>query len=113
MKSFLTLVVILLTTIAGFGQTKKTDTLVIKTSAECDMCKTSIEKALMYEKGVKSANLDVDSKVLTVVYKPAKITPDKIREVINQSGYDADDKPANNKAYEKLNSCCKKGAHKK
>lgn len=97
--------------ICGFAQTKKLDTIKIKTSAECDMCKASIEKALNYEKGVKSADLDVKTKVVTIVYKPAKTDIAKLRSAIVSCGYDADDIPANNKAYMKLDPCCKKGAH--
>lgn len=92
-----------------YSQAKKLDTIRIKTSAECDQCKKSIEKALLYEKGIKSAKLDVDSKVVEVVYKPAKTNPEHIRHVITNIGYDADDQKANNKAYQKLEDCCKKG----
>ena len=82
----------------------------IKTSAICDMCKETIEKALAFEKGIKKSNLDVDSKIVTVVYNPKKTTPEKIRLAISNAGYDADDLAANQKAYKKLEDCCKKGA---
>jgi copper chaperone CopZ len=82
----------------------------IKTSAICDMCKETIEKQLAFEKGVKRSNLDVESKIVTVYYNPAKISPEKIRLAISRAGYDADDVPANKKAYDKLDGCCKKGA---
>jgi periplasmic mercuric ion binding protein len=83
----------------------------IKTSAVCDMCKETLEKAMAYEKGVKSSNLDVESAVITVNYNAAKTNPDKIRKAISEAGYDADDVKANEKAYSKLNACCKKDAH--
>ena len=82
--------------------------LKIKTSAVCDMCITTIEKAMAYEKGVKTFKLDVDSKILTVTYLPNKTTPEKIRKAVSEAGYDADDLPADAKAYEKLDKCCKK-----
>lgn len=81
----------------------------IKTSAICDMCKETIEKNLAFEKGIKKSNLDVDSKIITVTYNPQKITPEKIRAAIAKTGYDADDVPADPKAYKKLDDCCKKG----
>jgi mercuric ion binding protein len=87
-------------------------TIVIKTSAVCGECKKHIETALNYTKGVKSANLDVESKEVTVVYKSEKTTPDKIREAISKAGYDADSIPANPKSYERLEPCCKKDGHK-
>lgn len=84
--------------------------LKIKTSAMCDMCKETMEKHVAFEKGVKKSSLDVDSKILTVTYNPAKITPEQIRKAVAKSGYDADDVPADPKAYKKLDACCKKGA---
>jgi len=81
----------------------------IKTSATCDMCKETIEKNLAFEKGIKKSVLDVDTKVLTVTYNPEKITPEKIRIAISKIGYDADEVPADPKAYKKLDDCCKKG----
>ena len=88
-----------------------TEEVKIKTSAVCEMCKASIEKALSVEKGVKSAKLDVSSKVVTVVYRKDKTNADKIRTAVSKTGYDADQVPADTKAYEKLHPCCKKGAH--
>lgn len=82
--------------------------LKIKTSSVCGMCKETIEEALAFEKGVKKSNLDVKSQIVTVTYNPKKTTPEKIRLAISNSGYDADDVPANPKAYKKLSDCCKK-----
>ena len=90
---------------------KKTETIEIKTSAVCNMCKHTIETALFNIKGVKSATLDVPSKVVTVVYKTAQVTPEQLRTAITLVGYDADDMPADPKAYDNLSGCCKKGAH--
>ena len=84
----------------------------IKTSAVCDMCKETIEKAMAFEKGVKKSNLNVDSKYLSVWFNPKKTTSENIRISLTKVGYDADNLPAQNKAYEKLNECCKKDAHK-
>ena len=94
------------------AQVKKTDKLSeikIKTSAQCEKCKATIEKALAFEKGVKSSNLNVDTKVCTVKYDATKTTPDKIKLAISKVGYDADAVKADPKAYAKLASCCKKG----
>ncbi|MFD2245666.1 heavy-metal-associated domain-containing protein [Pontibacter ruber] len=92
---------------------KGNETVTIKTSAVCDMCKKTIEKAMAYEKGVKSSNLDVESQMLTIVFDSKKTDADKVRKAVNETGYDADDKPANPRAYNKLDDCCKKelGVH--
>lgn len=83
----------------------------IKTSAVCEMCKARIERNLAFEKGVKEATLDVESKVVTVRYNPAKTDVSKLKATINKTGYDADELPADAKSYDKLPSCCKKGGH--
>lgn len=82
----------------------------IKTSAVCDMCKETLEKAMAYEKGVKKSDLNVESKILTVTFDPKKTSLDKIRVVITKTGYDADSLPADKNAYDNLNACCKKDA---
>ena len=51
------------------AQVEKVD---IKTSAICDMCKSTIERDLAFEKGVKFSNLDLDTKVITVEFNPKK-----------------------------------------
>lgn len=83
----------------------------INTSAVCSMCKEAIEYDLAFEKGVKSATLDVPSKVVTVVYNPKKTDADKIRKRITKVGYHADNFERDSVAYEKLPFCCKDGTH--
>jgi mercuric ion binding protein len=104
------LFVFTLSTFTSKAQDNKTEEIKIKTSVVCDMCKTTIEKELAFEKGVKKSTVDVDSKIVTVLYNPKKTTPDKIRAAISKIGYDADEVPADTKAYKQLNSCCKKDA---
>jgi periplasmic mercuric ion binding protein len=111
MKKITLLTLAILFSVAyAFAQKPKWETIEIKTSAICGMCKETIETALAYEKGIKKSSLDVKSKVITVTYNPAKTNPGNIRMAIAKSGYDADDVQADEKAYEKLESCCKKGA---
>jgi periplasmic mercuric ion binding protein len=113
-SSFLFACSLLLTSATSFAQqtTPKaksgTETLTLKTSAVCDMCKTRLEKSLAYEKGVQSASLDVPSKVLTVTYRPDKTTPAALRTAVQKTGYDADEVTADARAYDRLPECCKK-----
>ena len=79
----------------------------IKTSAQSDLCKTTIEKSIKGEKGNEEANLDLESKVVTVKYSEADSDYDKITKVITDLGYSADDKPASKDAYSKLPNGCK------
>jgi copper chaperone CopZ len=88
----------------------KSETIQIKTSAVCGMCKQKIQSAVYDLKGVKSAELDLPTKTLTVTYKPSAVTPDEIRKAITEVGYDADEMKADSAAYDKLEKCCKKDA---
>jgi len=102
------MVVLFLAGEASSQEQKKTATIQISTSAQCDMCKTRIEAALAYEKGVQKSDLDLETKVVTVTYKTARTSPEKIRKAIAAVGYDADEVPADAKAYAGLPPCCKK-----
>ena len=83
----------------------------ILTSAICEMCKEAIESDLTFEKGVKSIDLDVETKVATIEYNPKKTTADKLRKRITLVGYHADNFMRDSVAYENLPFCCKDGAH--
>lgn len=91
----------------------KNSEILIKTSAQCEMCKERIEKELSYTKGIKSAVLDLETKEVKVVYRNDKTSADDIRKAIAAVGYDADEVVADPVAYEKLPACCKKGGHSK
>jgi len=98
------------TNLSGQSAQKKGEEIKIKTSAQCGMCKDRIEKVMAYEKGIYESDLDLGDKVLTVRYNPRKTTLEKIRKVLNETGYDADDTKADPEAYAKLPDCCKKPA---
>jgi copper chaperone CopZ len=95
----------------GFSQKKALDTLYIKTSALCQDCKQRIESTLNYQKGVKYAVLDLDTKVATVIHKINKISPLALRQAISKSGYDADEIKADPNAVVLLPKCCQPGGH--
>jgi len=111
MKAYLLALVVFFSGIS-LAQAKESDNnkikaIKIKTTAQCGQCKERIEKALAYEKGVKSSNLDLETRVLTVVYNSKKTTETKVRTVIAKLGYDADDVKKDMKAYKNLPACCK------
>lgn len=86
---------------------KKIEEVKILTSAVCEMCEKTIEDALLYTKGVKSASLDVPSAVVTVTYRADKTDLDKIKAAITAVGYKADDQEPTKEAYDALHECCK------
>ncbi|MEM6643059.1 MAG: heavy metal-associated domain-containing protein [Bacteroidota bacterium] len=83
----------------------------IKTSAICDLCQYTLEKDLAFEKGVKEATLNLENKVMTVVYNPKKTDAQQIRKRISLVGYHADTVARDQIAYSKLPPCCKDGSH--
>lgn len=96
----------------SFVANAQTGTVRIKTSAICDDCKNRIEHDLSFLKGVKSSNVDLGTKEVTVIYNAEKTDPDKIRIAITKVGYDADTLKAAEKAFNKLPECCRvQGLH--
>ena len=114
MKTKISLILVIFVTIGitniSWGQEAevKEKEIKIKTSAICGMCEERIETNIAFEKGVKSVELDDETKIVTIVYKTSKTDPDKLRKAISKLGYDADDVEADPKAYAKLPACCKK-----
>lgn len=86
---------------------KKVEEVMIQTSAKCGDCEVRIEDALNYMKGVKFAELNNDTKVVTVRYKTKTVSLDEIKEKIASVGYDADDVKAKEEGIAKLPACCK------
>jgi copper chaperone CopZ len=80
----------------------------IQTSAQCEMCKDRIESNMAFEKGIKDLNLDMETKKLFISFNTKKTDLETIKEAITKLGYDADDFTADQKAYKKLPTCCKK-----
>ena len=63
---------------------------------------------LTFERGVRLALLDMDTKKVTVRYNPRRTDPGKLRKAITKIGYDADDMEGDPGAYANLPACCKK-----
>lgn len=87
------------------------ETVSFLTSAVCGECKERIEKELNYTKGVIFAELDTESKIVTVKYKTKTISKEGVAAVINNLGYDAGDFKRNEEAFSKLPKCCQSAGH--
>jgi mercuric ion binding protein len=112
MKTSIFFVFIFLSATLSFAQKPaKSATVSIATSANCGDCKARIETALNATKGVKSADLNLETHAVTVTYKPKKIDEAGLRQKISSIGYDADDVKANQEAHDNLPQCCRKGGH--
>ena len=62
-KYFLSIIILF---ICGISFSQKAETSVIQTSAQCNDCKERIEGKLNYTKGIKFAELDMETKKVTV-----------------------------------------------
>jgi copper chaperone CopZ len=105
-----TLFLFLFLTGLTFGQ-KKVEEAAIQTSAQCGDCKERIESKLNYTKGVVFAELDLESKKVTVRYKTKSISLQQIKQTIASIGYSADDVKAKEEDVLKLPKCCQPGGH--
>ena len=107
----LILIVLICVANQAFGQinSKKIETAKIQTSAICVMCEDLIvQQNLAFEKGVKYAEMDLKTGVLTVNYRKDKTSVSHLRKLISGLGYSADSVKADSAAFENLHFCCKK-----
>ena len=104
----LSLFFVLLSTVS-FAQ--KSITSQIQTNAQCGDCKERIEGELNYIKGIKFAELDDQTKIVTVKYDPGKIELLTIKKTIAKIGYDADEVKAAREDVEKLPKCSQPNRH--
>jgi copper chaperone CopZ len=87
MKSFkyLFTIVMLITSFDVTAQVKNKDSTVsFRVSGACEMCKERIEKSIKI-RGVRSADWNVDSKMLTLVYSPYIVSLLKVHKIIAES----------------------------
>jgi copper chaperone CopZ len=108
---FLNTTLIVLVAVASMSFTPnkkqpKTTTTTFWVAGVCGMCETTIEKA-MDTKGVVAADFDLATNMLTVTYKPAKITEEQLHKLLNEVGYDTAKSKCTDEQYARTHSCCK------
>lgn len=92
-----------LATLAASAQ--KDTTISFKVFGNCGMCKTRIEKAAK-DNGVRSASWSADTKLLTIQYNPAVLSPGKVHKAVAAVGHDTELEKAPDEVYKKLPDCC-------
>ena len=115
---FFTILAIAVFSIASFSQQKALETAKIKTpNALCEACKTRIETYLKRIDGVRLVSVNFYRGETTVKYLTDRTNIEEIKTAIANSGYDADNIPANEESYKRLPKTCKKfedgGGHPK
>lgn len=106
MKNILILSFAILLGLPAFAQEKSIDTATVKVDGLCSMCQERIENAA-YIKGVKKASWDKETKILTVIYQPKKVTVLQIEESVAKAGHDTEHVKATDDAYSRIHGCCK------
>ncbi len=108
MKIFIILITLAVCSSKINGQTKsfaKDTSIAITVLGNCGQCKQRIEQAVDI-KGVKAADWNIDSKILSVTYNPFVISSDKIQQKIIDAGHDTRFKKAKEIVYNSLPACC-------
>lgn len=105
MKKIVFVLSLLITTL-GFAQDKNAKAS-IEVDGVCGMCKKRIEKACITSKGVKSANWNVETHELKLVYDARKTDLKTIQDRIASVGHDTQDVKATDEAYNSVHACCK------
>jgi copper chaperone CopZ len=78
----------------------------VRIYGNCGMCKRTIEGALNGVEGVHSAEWDIKSGMLAVVYEADKVSEDDIKAKVAAVGYDSDTHRAADEVYAALHGCC-------
>jgi len=101
-KFFIAVLALTISTVAFAAN--KTET--IKVSGNCETCEARIEKAAKVT-GVTKADWNEKTKVLTLVYDPAKVKSDDVQKKIAAVGHDTPKYKATTAVYNALPGCCK------
>lgn len=74
------------------------------------MCEARIEKAVDV-KGVKTADYDLDTHTLSIVFRADKISEEEIHKLLNAVGHDTEKSKASDEEYDQIHHCCKYREH--
>ena len=101
----LIVIVLLLSNLNSFAQIKHENAETVKIYGNCNMCKSTIEKAGNI-KNVASVEWNKETKMATLSYDAKKTSQAEILKRIALAGYDSDEFLAPDDVYGKLHECC-------
>ena len=104
MKNILTIAMLFLT-VTVFAQNKNAKAS-LEVDGVCMMCKERIEKAAIRTKGVKSANWNVKTHELKLIYDERKSDLQTIQKNIIAVDHDTQEMTASDEAYNSVHACC-------
>jgi periplasmic mercuric ion binding protein len=97
------LAVVLLGTLMVFAAKQ---TVEFEVKGACGMCETRIEQTAKGLDGVKKADWDLETQVLTLKFNDKKVSLVDVRKALAAVGHDNGDFRASDKVYENLPACC-------
>ncbi len=100
------IVCVLLLSVSSFAQISNLQTETVKIYGNCDMCKSTIEKAGNIKK-VAAVAWTENTKMAEIAYDSKKTNPDEILKRIALAGYDNEKFLAPDDVYAKLPECCR------
>jgi copper chaperone CopZ len=103
MKNLIVICLLILPLTLIAQKNKKTN---FEVSGNCEMCKKRIEKAALNVKGLKVANWNIPSNILSIVYNSEKVNLQEIHTAIAKVGHDTTQEKAPDETYDKLPMCC-------
>lgn len=108
-------VVCMFFTLQSIAQTKPAQWVTIKSAnLKCWECKEKLEKHIAvenkatYESGIIQWRVYLLQGEIKLQYWPDRISPDDIRVMMNNAGFDADNEKATEEVYKKLPPICKR-----
>ena len=87
-------------------KTSKNTKSSFEVSGNCVMCQKRIEKAAYSVKGVKMANWDIPTNIISILHDSNKASVASIQLAIAQAGHDTPLSKATDAVYDKLPMCC-------
>ncbi|HDR89927.1 MAG TPA: copper chaperone [Bacteroidetes bacterium] len=94
---------LLLLSLPGYAQKplKEKLTVTFHSSMHCEDCVHTLTKSLAFEKGVTDLKFDLEKNLITIEYKNWKTDPGKLRKVILETGFKAEEVKEKEKEKEK------------
>ena len=97
--------------VACSSETEATTAEVKLPTLQCGSCTNTVEKALKKVDGVQNVEVDLDSKTAKITFAAKVTNVPALEQAVVKSGYAANDKKADPKAYANLPECCKVDGH--
>ena len=111
MKTLFTTIMLMLFVVslgnAQDAKPKKSAKYTIEVNGVCGMCKKRIETAAIKTKGVKYANWNVDTHLLSVIIDERKTNVQLVQQSVANVGHDTADVRAQDEVYDGIHTCCK------